>query len=49
MINGFDEIILYARVLYFINNINIDIFHNDFQMPQLSAPKVLSQKHDYDQ
>ena len=29
--------VVYARVLYFINNDN-DVFDNDFQMPQLNAP-----------
>ena len=33
--------VLYARDLYFINNDN-DVFDNDFQMPQLNAPKSFS-------
>ena len=33
--------VVYARVLYFINNDN-DVFDNDFQMPQLNAPKSFS-------
>ena len=29
--------VVYARVLYFINNDN-DVFYNDFQMPQSPFP-----------
>ena len=39
---GYSEIrVVYARALYFINNDN-DVFDNDFQMPQLNAPKSFS-------
>ena len=32
--------VVYARVLYSIND--NDVFDNDFQMPQLNAPKSFS-------